>query len=175
MEKKNNRLTNIIKDLASNEEKKVLTAIKQLRKHGKREALIPLIEVLASSANEDIKTQILSLLIDLKDQSVVEDLILAIENDQFAELRPTLISILWQSNLNASEYLSSLINQAIHGDYMTAVEVMTVVDSFDDTFHEADVEELKFDLDDAIAGAEAEKAKLLQGLRMSLDQLPLEF
>ncbi len=55
--KKNSRLTNIITDLSSSDDKKVFTALKQLRKHGKKEAIKPLIELLSSSTKEEIKTE----------------------------------------------------------------------------------------------------------------------
>ena len=53
--KKNNRINNIIVALSSTEEKKIFTALKQLRKHGKKEAIIPLIDLLSSTQNEEIK------------------------------------------------------------------------------------------------------------------------
>ena len=64
-DKKNTRLQNIIKDLAASEEKKVLTAIKQLRKHGKPEAIRPIAELLKNTKNETIKSEVISLLYDL--------------------------------------------------------------------------------------------------------------
>lgn len=134
-----------------------------------------MVSLLSTTNDEQVKSQILELLIDLKDQTVAEDLILTIEDDRFTALKPLLISIFWQSNLNGSEYINTFIREAIKGDYMTGVEVMTVIDSFEDTFQESELEELKFDLEDAINDSDEEKAKLLMGLRASLDNLPLEF
>lgn len=174
-DKKNNRLKNIIKDLTSDNEKTVLTGLKQLRKHGKPEAIRPLVGLLKNSLNETIKVETISLLYDLKEQKVVDEIILAIEDDYFINEKAILISIFWQSSLDGSEYLSTFVKEAIKGDYMVCVEVLTVVENFDATFQETEVEDLKFDLDEAIDQEETEKRNLLIGIRKVLDELNLEF
>ena len=133
-QKNNNRINNIIKDLSSKNEKKVFTALKQLRKHGKAVAVLPLVDLLCTTDKEDIKNEITNLLFDLKDQSVVEKLIIAIENDKYILEKPILISIFWQSSLDSSEYISTFIKEAIKGNYMVGIEVLSVIDNYDSTF-----------------------------------------
>jgi len=173
--KKKNRLNNIINDLSSKEEKKVFTAIKQLRKHGKKEALLPLVDLLSSTKNEVIKTEVTSLLFDLKDQNVVEELINIIENETYQSEKATLISVFWQSSLDSSEYISKIVKQAIIGDYMIGIEVLSVIDNYDCTFQETEIEDLKFDLDEAIQEETTEKINLLISIRSAIDSLNLEF
>jgi len=173
--KKNNRLNNIINNLSSTEEKKVFTALKQLRKHGKKEAILPLIDLLSNTNNEEIKVEITNLLFDLKDQDVVQDLIKAIESNKYIHEKATLISIFWQSSLDSSEHITSIVKQAIKGNYMTGVEVLSVIDNYDTTFQEMEIEDLKFDLDDAIEQEQTEKRNLLISIRMAIDSLNLEF
>lgn len=174
-QKKDSRLTNIIKDLSSTDDKKIFTALKQLRSHGKKEAIIPLIELLSSTNNQEIKAEISALLFDLKDQTVVEELIDAIENNNYQAEMATLISIFWQSSLDSSENITSIVKQAIKGDYLVAIEVLSVIDNYDTTFQESEIEDLKFDLDEAIEEDDSEKRNLLITIRMALDALNLEF
>ena len=173
--KKNTRLTNIIKDLSSTDENKIFTALKQLRSHGKKEAVQPLIELLASNNNEEIKSEITNLLFDLKDQSVVEELIAVIDSNNYQSEMATLISIFWQSSLDSSENITSIVKQAIKGDYLVAIEVLSVIDNYDTTFQESEIEDLKFDLDEAIEEDDSEKRNLLITIRIALDELNLEF
>lgn len=174
-QKKNTRLNNIINDLSSKEEKKVFTALKQLRKHGKKEAIQPLINLLATTDNENIKTDITSLLFDLKDQAVVEEIISIIDSNAYPNINATLISIFWQSSLDSSEHINSIVKQAISGDYLTGIEVLSVLDNYDTTFQETEIEDLKFDLDEAIELDDTEKRNLLISIRMAVDSLNLEF
>jgi hypothetical protein len=173
--KKDTRLSNILSDLSSSDEKKVFTAIKQLRKHGKKEAIKPIIELLSSTSNEEVKSEITTLLFDLKDQSVVEELINLIDSNNYQSEMATLISIFWQSSLDSSENITSIVKQAIKGDYLVAIEVLSVLDNYDTTFQENEIQDLKFDLDEAIEEDESEKRNLLITIRMALDSLNLEF
>lgn len=173
--KKNTRLTNIITDLSSSDDKKVFTALKQLRKHGKREAITPLIDLLSSTTNDDIKTDITSLLFDLKDQSVVEELIAVIESNNYEAEMATLVSIFWQSSLDSSEHITTIVRQAIKSDYIVGIEVLSVLDNYETTFQETEIEDLKFDLDEAIEEEDSEKKNLLISIRMAVDALNLEF
>ncbi len=172
---KDNRLNNIHSDLTSADDKKVITALKQLRKHGTEKSIYPIVELLCSSEKTEIRESIIALLYDLKDQSVTEELVRAITDEKFASEKATLISIFWQSNLDGSEHISTFIREAIKGDYMVVVEVLTVIENFDATFQESEVEDLKFDLDDAIENETTEKATLLISIRAILDGLNLEF
>lgn len=173
--KKNTRLNNIINDLSSKEEKKVKTALKQLRKHGKKEVIKPLITLLSSTDNESIKEEITSLLFDLKDQSVVEEIITIIDSNEYPLQTATLISIFWQSSLDSSEHITTIVKQAIKGDYIVGIEVLSVLDNYDATFQETEIEDLKFDLDEAIEEEQSEKRNLLVSIRMAMDSLNLEF
>ncbi len=173
--KSNNRLNNIIKDISSLEEKKVFNALKQLRVHGKKEAILPLIDTLSSTQNAAIRSEITSLLFDLKDQSVVEGLISVIISGKYIELKPILISIFWQSSLDSSQHIAALVKEAIKGDYLVGIEVLSVIDNYDSTFQETEIEDLKFDLDEAIESEESEKINLLISIRSAIDLLNLEF
>ena len=172
---KNNRFNNILKDLSDNDSKKVLTAISQLRKHGKKEAIIPLIKTYSSSASDEIRQEIVSLFYDLKDQAVVEEIIIAIADEQFIEERSLLVSIFWQSALDGSDYLSDFVRAAIHSDYLTCLEALTVIENFDSTFDENEIDDLKYDLDEVIDSEETEKAKLLASIKLALEGLNVEY
>ncbi|MDB4533299.1 hypothetical protein N9242_00385 [Vicingaceae bacterium] len=173
--KTGNRVKNIITDLSSSDDKKVFTALKQVRKHGKREAITPLLDLLCSTSNEEIKNEIAAILFDLKDQSVVEDLIVALEDDKYNDEKTTLVSIFWQSALDSSEHITTIVKQAINGNYIVGIEVLSVIDNYETTFQETEIEDLKFDLDEAIQTEETEKRDLLITIRSAIDALNLEF
>lgn len=170
-----NRINNIIKDLHAKEEQTVLTAIKQLRKHGTPEVIDPLLALYMKSDKESIKNDITSLLFDLKDEAAVPVLIQAIENEKYLPIQSFLISVLWQAAIDSSSYISTLVTQAIQKDYYTCLEVLSVIDSYDSTFDEAEIEDLKFDIEDAMEEADEEKRKLLQTLKMAIEELNIAY
>jgi len=173
--KKSNRLNNIIADLYTKENKKVLFALEQLRKHGKKEAFLSLIDTLITTTDDEIKQEIINLLFDLRDQAVVDTIISAINNKKYASIKSVLISIFWQSSLDGSQYISTFIRQAIKGDYLIGIEVLSVIENFNNTFAEEEINDLKFDLDEAIEAEETEKVKLLISMKTVLDSLNIEY
>ena len=87
----------------------VIKEIKSLRKKGST-ALIPVIlERWNNSTNETLNANIFELMIDIRPQEALENIIQAISNPDFSERKNELISILWQSSLDASEYIGELI------------------------------------------------------------------
>ncbi len=99
----------------------------------------------------------------------------AIENEKFIPEKATLLSIFWQSSLDSSEYISNIVKQATSGDYLTGIEVLSIIDNYDNTFQETEIEDIKFDLDEAIQAEETEKRNILISIRMAIDSLNLEF
>ena len=173
--KKNIRLNNIIEDLSSKEKKKVSAAIEKLRKQGKKEAILPLFDTLISTNENEVKQEIINLFYDLRDQTVVETIISAFNDEKYVSIKSTLISIFWQSTLDGSQYIATFVKEAIKGDYLVGVEALTVIENFDCTFSEDEINDLKLDLDEAIEIEETEKVNLLISIKSVLDNLNIEY
>ena len=58
---------------------------------------------------------------------------------------------------------------------MTCVEVLTVMDTFETTFQEEEIQDLDFDLADAIDNDNGEKRDILITLKNALTTLKVEF
>ena len=176
VKRNDNKFNNIIKDLQGNDTQKVLTAIKQLRKSGKLEAIEPLLDVYLVNKDSEVQQAITELLFDLKAENTTQAIINAIENDKYFSIKTFLISIFWQSGLDASNHLSYLVQEAVNGDFNVCLEALTVIENFDATFGEDEVNDLIFDVEETIDIEEnEEKQKLLISLRMVLQQLNVEF
>ncbi|MCB9336402.1 MAG: hypothetical protein H6586_09640 [Flavobacteriales bacterium] len=172
---KDNQYNNIIKDLNSKDESKVLIAIKQLRKYGKPESIDALLNLYISTHNSTVKSEITSILYDLKDEQSVGRIISAIENEKYATIKPFIISILWQSSVDASSYLDVLITQAIEGDYEICLEVLTVIENLDTTFNADEISDINYDLIEAIENEETDKKFLLISLKDVIDNLTSDY
>lgn len=176
VKRNDNKFNNIIKDLQASDTQKVVTAIKQLRKSGKPEAIEPLLDVYLVNKDSEVQQAITELLFDLKAENTTQAIIDAIENDKYFSIKAFLISIFWQAGLDASNHLGCLVQEAVNGDFSVCLEVLTVIENFDATFGEDEVNDLIFDLEENIDHEEnEEKQKLLISLRMVLQQLNIEF
>jgi len=70
---------------------------------------------------------------DLKDQSAAKEVINEIRKQWKAHTISMLVSSCWQSGLNYSDYSSDLVEVFLKGDYITAIECLTVIEK---TIHE---------------------------------------
>lgn len=70
---------------------------------------------------------------DLKDQSAAKEVINEIRKQWKAHTISMLVSSCWQSGLNYSDYSSDLAEVFLKGDYITAIECLTVIE---ETIHE---------------------------------------
>ncbi len=79
--------------------------------------------------NSTVKRLITEFLNDLKDQSSCEEVISEIKKVLKPDTLRMLVSSCWQSGLNYSGYSSVFAEQFIAGDYLTAIECFTVIES----------------------------------------------
>ena len=81
------------------------------------------------SGNIPVKRLISDFLNDLKEQSLCGEVVAEIKKDIKPETLRMLVSSCWQSGLNYSGYTSDFADLFISGDYMTAIECFTVIES----------------------------------------------
>lgn len=116
--------------LSRDNELKVKEAIRSLRNEMPFRGAIGLLVSYYDRSNDGaIKKLIREFLNDLKDKSLREEVIAGIQKKTRAETRQMLISSCWQSGLDYSGYSSEFASHFLDGDYMTAVECFTVIES----------------------------------------------
>ncbi|HBH85854.1 MAG: hypothetical protein A2X05_00220 [Bacteroidetes bacterium GWE2_41_25] len=131
MIKSDAKLKNIISVFSSGNKKLIAEAIDLLRDEQPFEGVIGLlVSLYDQTGNDDIKRAVESFMNDLKDQAVVPEVISEIRKGWKPQTISMLVSSCWQSGLNYSTHSSDLADVFIEGDYVTAVECMTVIEEF---------------------------------------------
>jgi hypothetical protein len=104
-------------------------AIKLLRDEQPFEGAIGLLTAFYDKTEDLlIKKNIEGFLNDLKDQSVSKEIIIEILKPFKPATISMLVSSCWQSGLNYSEYATDLVEIFLKGDYVTALECLTVIE-----------------------------------------------
>jgi hypothetical protein len=161
--------------LASSNKEHVLEGIKLSRAHGNRQTFELMLSTLKATDEPEVEAAIIQFLYDLKDESSVEPLIDALNNEEMSYYHSFIIAAFWQSAIDGSAYLDLFVKKAIEGEYMTSLEALTVVENFDSSFPDDLLMELDADLMDAIEGEELEEKKnLLISLKEVVAKLPVE-
>lgn len=131
MIKSDAKLKNLTSVCYDKDKKHITEAIEILRDEQPFEGAIGLLVSLYDrTADDDIKKAVESFLNDLKDQSAAPEVISEIRRGWKPQTTRMLVSSCWQSGLNYSSYSSDLAEVFMNGDYVTAIECLTVIEEF---------------------------------------------
>lgn len=125
------RLKKLIAELESRDERKVIGALKRVPHEGTPEVVKPMLYILNQSPSKDVQMLLEKSLFNLKDPNSIHPLIDGLSDPALEGIQAEILMCIWQSGLDASEHLELLIDIAIEKEYMTAVEVMTIVDNLE--------------------------------------------
>ncbi len=158
--------------LRSNSEDTVIDTLDLIREEGNAKILPAVLELLADTDNPEIEAGIIQLLFDLQDEEAVPYLVTALKNQRMKYYYSFLISAFWQSALDGSDHLTLFVTKAVKGDYMVCLEALTVIENFDTTFENEEVQHCASLLMEAVEREKAgEKKELLKSMLEVVEQL----
>ncbi len=126
----------------------VLKALAEIANEGSREMVSPLLELLISNEDETVQLEVLKQLSQLKISDIENLFIDKLRDDDYSAFHQQLVACMWSSGMNPTDDLHVLSELAVKGDYMTTLEVLTLIenmegpfdhDSLVDAFHEVSI------------------------------------
>jgi len=143
---KSDKKVNELSELLKKDNKIAITeAIETLRQEIPFHGAIALLTSLYNRSNDnEIRKSVADFMNDIKDQAACEEVINEIRKDWKSDTISMLVSSCWQSGLNYSEYSLDLAHVFLKGDYVTAIECLTVIeDTVEDISKERKAEVIK--------------------------------
>ncbi len=137
--KKQQKLNKIITDLNSNDEKKISKAVKSLEAHGNSTVIKPLSDCLLQEISRKNKTEIIELLCSLKDSSSRVELMEVLDDDKYLAIRQTILTVIWNTKIDFSDYIDEFVFIAIHGSFLEAIDCLTIIENLEGPFMEEDL------------------------------------
>lgn len=119
----------ILKDLSSSDERKVLAALEATSEHGDERMILPLLTLYRDTTSDTVKERAEAMLSCLKISTAEEVLIDALDDDQFSTVHGNILAFLWNSGFQPLDALDLITRRSLEGDYMTAVEGLTLLES----------------------------------------------
>lgn len=139
---KENRLQKIaalMLDVNSGEKGKVIEALGGLKQYGDVSIIAPLLTLIFDTEDRVIHQQLHEFLSDVHHKDAPLEFMQALKNREVESEKQLILNILWNSKLNFSDYLPDFINIAVNGDFMTALECLTILENLEGPFKEEDV------------------------------------
>jgi hypothetical protein len=118
-----------LKKLNTGSEDVVLHTLKELRESGNNDLLPAIIDLLQTSRNHEIQSEVISFLNDLKKQSSVDIFVANLNSHRSRHYFAKLVGACWQNGLDYSGHLEFFIDIVINEDYVSAMEAFTVIES----------------------------------------------
>ncbi len=134
--KRSKTIEKIISGLYSTNQSEIKKALKQIPAKGNEEVIVPLLELYADTGSEEIKADISSIVLQLKNEDCIPPLLEALEEDKFKEIKSFIISAFWNNNFDMGNHLDILTKHAVSGDYLTALESLTVIENQEGPFQD---------------------------------------
>ncbi|MCF8415491.1 MAG: HEAT repeat domain-containing protein [Crocinitomicaceae bacterium] len=161
-------------ELKSGNETKISAAIKILQTNGHANILPELVELLKTKPSQKIRAELMELLNDLRDSSVAETMIELIKDENNNSVLQELLSAIWASKVDYSQYLPEFIAIAVDGDFMIALECLTIIENLEGPFEERLVLESQLHLRDYVEDStpkEEKKAKIMSEIALIIKDL----
>lgn len=138
----------LIDELNSGNPSKISASIKALQANGDISILEPMVRLLSSDVSEKIKSEVIEFLSSLKDTDSVDEIMRILKDSATIEVRGKVLATIWNSPLNYSYYLADFVEIAVEGDFMEALECLTIIENLEGPFEERYVLESQLHLQD---------------------------
>ena len=118
---------------------KAKVALQSLKTHGDVSIIEPLIRFQGSEDGAELRADIHEFLADVHDDQAIPEFIRIAEEEELTAYRNDVLNILWNSKLDFSGYIDSIVTLAVEGDFMTAMECLTIIENMEGPFEELDI------------------------------------
>lgn len=123
-------------ELNSREQHVSLAAIQEIEEVGHMNVFPLLIEALRTTEFLKVEQSILKLIADIQSEEKVEILLAAIQKEQSTPLRLKLLTCIWNSKQDFSTHLAEIVSLSTEGDFMQALECLTIIENMSGPFAE---------------------------------------
>ncbi len=158
-----NKVKQLLIDIKSGKESSISAAIKSLKVHGDPSALPLLIETLHRGVSQKNEAEIIDFLNEIKYNDSVYPIMEAVNDEKFASIHTVLLSTIWNSQVDYTEYLVDFVRIAVKGDFMTALECLTIIENLEGPFEEQQFFEAQIELSEyaAVQNKDPQKEQIM--------------
>ena len=126
------RARKLEQELQSEEDVILLGALKKVRTMGNEKTIPFLVNILVNpETSSEVYEKTKKTLYDLRYSKAAEPLIEALKLPSTKGHRHVIVATFWESRLDGTPYIEPLVEVAIDNDYLTCLEVLTVIENLD--------------------------------------------
>ncbi len=151
---------------------KVKKALSKVKRDGRAAHFPALMDLYVKSGEGPIKDELVQMLQETKLEGADEVLVGLLEDERFKDHQGFILTCIWNSGYQPVEHLDVITGAALRGDYMTAFEVLTVLENLEPPFDMDVLTVAHLDISDHLESEDPdEKTAILEQIRDVLEQM----
>lgn len=157
--------------------KEAIDILHTLEEIGDETIIEPLYDLWLSGLDQEVENELNEFLSSLKFTACIPVTIELIQQEKYQAILNKLLSTIWNSPLNYSEYIDIFVGLAVKNDFITVVECLTIIENLDGPFEEQDILESQLYLKDYLEGVypkEAQKDQLISEIALIVKTIDKE-
>jgi hypothetical protein len=126
------------------------------------EALPALVSVFHAPISDKGKEELIIFFNNLSASDAQETMIQILMDPENYSIRQALLSTIWNSRLDYSSFLAEFVEMAVEGDFLEALECLTIIENLEGPFEESDILESQLHLKEYLeSGSKNDQKDLL--------------
>ena len=130
------KVNSLLKELKTKDEKTLKKVVISLKQYGDSSILEPLLERWNEGVSNEVETEIQNLFNDIKSNDSSQPIMEGIRNPKYEKIKKALLNSVWNTKVDYSEYLVDFVDIAVKGDFMEALECLTIIENLEGPFEE---------------------------------------
>lgn len=130
------KVKSILKDINSGDQKKIIKGLKALKVNGDDQVIIPIAEVWSKGVTPEVDEEITTFLGDIKSSTSSKYIMEVLTDKKYNTIHQSLLTTIWNSKVDYSEYLIEFVSLAVQSDFMVAFECLTIIENMKGPFKE---------------------------------------
>jgi len=167
----------IILGLESKSDKEIAKSLLALKSEGNHKVIQPLAKLLLTVNDPKIEKEVLELFSSLKISSAVPEMMEILKNDDFGSIRQKLLATIWNTQLDYSFFMADFVSIACDGDYLEALDCLTILENMPGPFEERHLLEAQWHLKELMeddAPKDERKMNILSDIALFVKDADLE-
>lgn len=158
--KKDLLIKDLILDLASKDNKTLMSALKRVRSKGTEKVIPSIFYLIENNEDELIRNEAQKIILELKSTASIPFLLEQLNSDK-EEMRLLALNAFWQTGFNSHENMDKFVTAAINGSYMEAFEAYTIIENLEGPFEEENIMEAQLVLKTYFSAANEDEDKFI--------------
>lgn len=144
--KRQAKIKTVLHDIKVGKIKKVTAGLSALKTIGDDDVILPLLELLNKGVQPEVEAAIVLFIEDIKSSTSAKSVMTIITNNAFKKIRLPLLTTIWNSKVDYSDYLFDFVKIAIDHDLLYAFECLTIIENLTGPFEENQILEAQMAL-----------------------------